>query len=231
LIEHVVSKNLRKIVHSEHRCSCSSEPCSHARGRLRGRAQLPLPRPKPCDMEERRRNTPGPPHLWPLLLSLSLITLLRHHVSNITTALPDMPTSRQSHALPLPQPTRTVSWAPLDTTCAPSPAYKRPPFLPEKTHTIPRTSPDMLLSLISLPIELAGAGRAPRAPRIPGDSDATPTCRRSRAAETDSLRRRDTPPSPPILSASRPIVMQFPPSSVSLFSVTRTKTTRSYHFV
>jgi hypothetical protein len=88
------------------------------------------------------------PHLWPLLLSLSLITLLRHHVPNITTALPDMPTSRQSHALPLPQPTRMVSWPPLDTACAPSPAYKRPPFLPEKTHTTFLYLLDILFQLL-----------------------------------------------------------------------------------
>jgi hypothetical protein len=83
----------------------------------------------------RRVRTRPDPHLWPLLLSLSLITLLRHRVPNITTAPPDMPTSRQSHALPLPQPTHTVSCPPLDTAGAPSPAYKRPPFFPEKIHT------------------------------------------------------------------------------------------------
>jgi hypothetical protein len=49
---------------------------------------------------------------------------------------------RQNHALPLPQPTRTVYWPPLDTAGAPSPAYKKPPFFPEKIHTIPSTSLD-----------------------------------------------------------------------------------------
>jgi hypothetical protein len=75
-----------------------------------------------------------------------------------------------------------------------SPAYKRPPFFPEKTHTIPSTSPDILLSLLSLPIELAGAGRAPRAPRVPGEPDhLLPLCL-SRVAESCSLHRLDILP-------------------------------------
>jgi hypothetical protein len=78
----------------------------------------------------------------------------------------------------------------------PSPAYKRPPCLPEKIHPIHSTLPDILLSPLALPIDLAGAGRAPRAPRVPGDWNIAPTSRRSRAAEKDLLRRRDTPPSP-----------------------------------
>jgi hypothetical protein len=116
----------------------------------------------------------------------------------------------QRRPLFTPLPARAVSWPPLDTACAPSLAYKRPPFFPEKIHTIPSTSPDILLSLLSLPIELAGAGQAPRAPRVPGDSDAAPTYRRSRAAEKDPHSRRDTSPSPMTAAGEHP---QPPPPS------------------
>jgi hypothetical protein len=76
-------------------------------------------------------------------------------------------------------------------------AYKRVPFLAEKIHTIPRYLPDILLCLLAFPIKLAGAGRAPRAPCVPDDSECSPTCRRSRAAEKDPLRRLDIPASAP----------------------------------
>jgi hypothetical protein len=85
--------------------------------------------------ERKKEENTRTPHLWPLLLSLSLVTLLRHRVPNVTTAPPDMPTSRQSHALPLPQPTRTVSCPPETILRGPSPVYKRPPFLTGKIHT------------------------------------------------------------------------------------------------
>jgi hypothetical protein len=48
--------------------------------------------------------------------------------------------TRQRRPLFTPLPARAVSWPPLDTACAPSPAYKRPPFFPKKIHTIPSTS-------------------------------------------------------------------------------------------
>jgi hypothetical protein len=72
-------------------------------------------------------------------------------------------------------------------------AYKRAPFLSEKIHTIPSYLPDILLSLLALPIELSGVGRAPSTPHIPGVSGALPTRRLLRVAETNLLRRQDTP--------------------------------------
>jgi hypothetical protein len=81
--------------------------------------------------------------------------------------------------------------------------------LPEKIHTTHSTLPDILLSPLALHIDLARAGRAPRAPRVPGDWNAAPTYRRSRVAEKDSLRRRDTPLSPPVLSAPSPAAVLF----------------------
>jgi hypothetical protein len=66
--------------------------------------------------------------------------------------------TRQRRPLFTPLPARAVSWPPLDTACDPSPAYKRPPFFPKKTHTTFL----YLLDIISLEVaswfELAGAG-------------------------------------------------------------------------
>jgi hypothetical protein len=62
-------------------------------------------------------------------------TLLQHAVAR---------RPRQNPALPLPRPTRTVCWPPLDTAGAPSPTYKKPPFFPKKIRTIPTTSLDNL---------------------------------------------------------------------------------------
>jgi hypothetical protein len=88
--------------------------------------------------------------------------------------------------------------------------------LSEKIHTIPSYLPDILLSLLALPIELAGAGRAPRAPRVPGDSDPAPTCRRSRTADKYPLRLRDTSPPPTIAIGEHPIAV-FLPGSLALY--------------
>jgi hypothetical protein len=71
-----------------------------------------------------------PDHLDP---SHRARTLLQHAVAR---------RPRQNPALPLPRPTRTVCWPPLDTAGAPSPTYKKPPFFPEKVPTIPSTSLD-----------------------------------------------------------------------------------------
>jgi hypothetical protein len=82
------------------------------------------------------RTPPMPPsepdHLSP---SHRARTLLQHAAARLP---------RQNPALPLPRPTHTVYWPPLDIAGAPSPAYIKPPFFPEKNHTIPRTSLDNL---------------------------------------------------------------------------------------
>jgi hypothetical protein len=62
---------------------------------------------------------------------------------------------RQNPALPLPRPTRTVCWPPLDIAGAPSPAYIKPPFFPEKDRTIPSTSLDNLSFAPVHSVELA----------------------------------------------------------------------------
>jgi hypothetical protein len=115
-----------------------------------------------------------------------------------------------------PKPAQTAN--PRSPSVPTAAAYKRPPFLAEKTHTIPSYLPDILLSLLALAIELAGAGRAPRAPRILDDSDRSPTCRRSRAAEKDPLRRCDTPPLP-TTAAGEPLDPRLLPGSLSLCPV------------
>jgi hypothetical protein len=96
--------------------------------------------------------------------------------------------------------------------------------LAEKIHTIPTYLPDILLSLLALPIELAGAGRAPRAPHVPGDSDAALTYRRSRAAEKDSHRRHDTSPPPKTTAGEHPVAVSLPDSLSLLFPVGLGKT-------
>jgi hypothetical protein len=78
-------------------------------------------------------------------------------------------------------------------------AYKRSPSLPEKIHTIPSYLPDILLSLLALSIELAGASGAPRAPHVPGVLEALPTRRLLKPAERSRRRRRDASP-PPVAS-------------------------------
>jgi hypothetical protein len=85
-------------------------------------------------MEEQRKTHPDPPPLATAPLSISLVTLPRHHIPNVTPAPLDMPTSRQSHALPLPQPTCMVSCPPETSLRAPSLVYKKPPFLTGKMH-------------------------------------------------------------------------------------------------
>jgi hypothetical protein len=60
-------------------------------------------------------------------------TLMQHAAARST---------RQRRPLFTPLPARAVSWPPLDTAGAPSPAYKKPPFFPEKIPTIPSTSLD-----------------------------------------------------------------------------------------
>jgi hypothetical protein len=96
--------------------------------------------------------------------------------------------------------------------------------LAEKIHTIPSYLPDILLSLLALPIELTGAGRTPRAPRVPGDSDAAPTYRQSRAAEKDSHRRCDTSLPPKTATGENPVAVSLPDSLSLLFPVGLGKT-------
>jgi hypothetical protein len=156
---------------------------------------LPCPDPG-LETQKKGGEQPGPPHLWPLLLSLSLVTLPRHHVPNVTLAPLDMPPSRQSHALPLPQPTRTVSCPPETILRAPSPVYKKPPFFPEKIDTTTLSLPDNLLSALDHPVELAGASRSPRPPPVPSKPGDPPTRRRSRVAEKHPRSR--PAPSPPL---------------------------------
>jgi hypothetical protein len=81
-------------------------------------------------------------------------------------------------------------------------AYKRPPFLAEKTHTIPSYLPDILLSLLALSFELAGVDRAPRRPDVPGVL-APPSSRRLDEVEEEELLRRTAPP-----IASRPFSIE-----------------------
>jgi hypothetical protein len=118
--------------------------------------------------------------------------------------------TRQRRPLFTPLPARAVSWPPLDTAGAPSPSYKRPPFFPENIHTTSLSLLDIVSQQFASQFELAGARRAPGHAAIPGDSEPPPTYRRSRAAEKDSLRRRDTPPSPPVLSAPSPAAVLLP---------------------
>jgi hypothetical protein len=103
-------------------------------------------------------------------------------------------------------------------------AYKRAPFFAEKIHTIHSYLLDILLSLLALPIELAVAGRAPRAPRVPGDSGAAPTYRRSRAAEKDSHHRRDTSPPPKTAAGEHPTAVSLLDSLSLLFPIGLGKT-------
>jgi hypothetical protein len=48
-----------------------------------------------------------------------------------------------------------VYWPPLDIAGAPSPAYIKPPFFPEKNHTVPSTSLDNVSLALVLSVELA----------------------------------------------------------------------------
>jgi hypothetical protein len=151
----------------------------------------------------RREESNPDPHLWPLLLSLSLVTLPRYHVPNVTPAPLDMPTSRQSHTLSLPQPTCTVSWPPETILLAPSPVYKKPPFFPKKIHAITRNLPDILSSSLSSYFELAGnvvlAGHRPghRAfpaiPCLPRRAACWRWPRRTPTAALHPLRRSPSP--------------------------------------
>jgi hypothetical protein len=141
----------------------------------------------------KEEKSPWPRPQAPLLPIDSVVTLPRHHVPNVTLAPLDMPTSRQSHALPLPQPTRTVCWPPLDTACAPSPAYKRAPCWPEKMHTTTLSLLDILFSLVARRFELAGVDRAPGRPRVPGVPEPPSSCRQYKVEEEEILRRSATP--------------------------------------
>jgi hypothetical protein len=153
----------------------------------------------------------------PQHLSLSPSEPDHYEASHRASKLPQhSSTCRTRQPCPLftPLPARAASCPPLDTARAPSPAYKRSPFLTEKIHTNPSYLPDILISLLALAIELAGVGRAPNTPAVPGNSDAAPTYRRSRAAEKDPHRRRDT--STPPVSTPTPAFSQTP---LSLFPV------------
>jgi hypothetical protein len=125
---------------------------------------------------------------------------------------------RQNHALPLPRPTRTVSCPPLDTAGAPSPAYKRAPCWPEKIHTTSLSPLDIVSHGFASWFELAGAGRAPGCPRVPGVPEPPSSCRQYKVDE-DSLRRRTAPrrrlPSLP-RRAPPPCCSQPPPPVSSL---------------
>jgi hypothetical protein len=97
--------------------------------------------------------------------------------------------SRQSHALPLPQLTRTVSWPPETIICAPSPAYKRPPFLNGKIHTTFLYLVDIVSRCLASWFELAGAGRAPGRPDVPS-VPAFPSSHRLDEVDEEKLLRR-----------------------------------------
>jgi hypothetical protein len=125
---------------------------------------------------------------------------------------PQLETTPSNPTLPFSLPETTVLCRPRPAPRTTSLAYKRSPSLLEKIHTIPSYLPDILLSLLYLPIKLAGAGRAPRAPRVPGDSDAAPTYRWSRAAEKDPLRRHDISPPPKTAAGEHPVTVSLPVS-------------------
>jgi hypothetical protein len=165
-------------------------------------------------MEEQRKTHPDPPPLATAPLSLSLITLLCHRVPNVTTAPPDMPTSRQSHAMPLPQPTRTVSCPPETIRCAPSPVYKKAPILGRKDSQHLTLPPRQHLQL---PLSLVRACRRRhprRPPPVPGATEPPPTQCLREVAEKTSLRRQDT--SPPVAACSgEPPLAPPPPSALA----------------
>jgi hypothetical protein len=128
---------------------------------------------------------------------------------------PKLETTTQDLSLPSssPKPARTAS--PRSLLVPTAAAYKRPPFLAEKTHTTHRTSPDILLSILALSIELAGASGAPRAPHIPGVSEALPTRRLLEPAERIRRRRQDASP-PPVASPVSHLEPRLLPVSRSL---------------
>jgi hypothetical protein len=110
---------------------------------------------------------------------------------------------RQNQALPLPRPTHTVYWPPLDLAGAPSPAYKKPPFFPEKNHTIPSTSLDNV-SLSPVPcVELADLDRSAEHRAFPAVLSFPRCCacwRWRRRAPAATLHPRRRSPSPPVSS-------------------------------
>jgi hypothetical protein len=128
--------------------------------------------------------------------------------------------TRQRRPLFTPLPARAVSWPPLDTAGAPSPAYKKPPFLPEKMHAITRDLPDILSSSLSPYFELAGnvvlAGHRvfPAFQCFPRRCTCWRWPRRTTAAALHPRRRS---PSPPV---SLPVTATLP-GSLSLLSQSR----------
>jgi hypothetical protein len=139
--------------------------------------------------------------------------------------------TRQRRPLFTPLPARAVSWPPLDTTGAPSPAYKRPPFLPEKTHTTIL----YLLDIVSLEVaswfELAGAGRAPGRPDIPGVPEPPSSRRLDKVEEEELLRRSATRRRVPCLPRRAPPPRPSSPSVSSCAWVESRATTYRFGFI
>jgi hypothetical protein len=101
-------------------CPNTSAPCSPSH-------------PTWPNSEENHRSTPSlsPSELDRLDPSHRARTRMQHAASRST---------RQRRPLFTPLLARAVSWPPLDTACAPPPAYKRPPLLNGKMHTPPSPS-------------------------------------------------------------------------------------------
>jgi hypothetical protein len=141
-------------------------------------------------------NSPPPPSLNSPSTSprKSSLTRLEH---------PSVLCSRRSSPLPPPQPPMAGALElhrPSTPPAPPSPAFKRHPRSRSQTHTVPSYLLDNTVSPLMPDRALHRQRGAPSTPRIPGDSEPSKTCRRSRAAEKDRRSSRDT--SPPLPAAA-----------------------------
>jgi hypothetical protein len=141
-------------------------------------------------MEEKERNDPDPSPQPPLAPSA-----------------PDHPTARecansppQHAAVPRrkPRPPRPFcsrhrprSLPRSPRLVLPLPTIKGPPLFPEKNPAITRNLLDIISSLVARRFELAGAGRAPGRPRVPGVPEPPASCRLDEVEEEKLLRRLD----------------------------------------
>jgi hypothetical protein len=91
---------------------------------------------------------------------------------------------------------------PIPSPHAPSPAYKRPPFLNGKMHTTSLSLLDIVSHSFASWFELAGAGQAPGRPAVPGVPVPPSSCRLDEVDKEKICRGSASPPPPSSSSAS-----------------------------
>jgi hypothetical protein len=160
-------------------------------------------------MEQEHNRTPTMPPSEPDHPDLShrARTHLQHTAARST---------RQRRPSSLPQPTPAALSPQIHSPRAPSPAYIKPPFFPEKIPTIPSYLLDIISSLVGRRFELAGVGRAPERAAVPGVPAAPSSFRLDKVEEEELLRRtaaRRRLPSLPRRAPAPPSSQQ-PPVSI-----------------